>query len=222
MGVITDYINRIIHGDCIAVMKTMPAESVDLIATDPPYLVRYQSRDGRSIVNDENSEWLVPAYSEMYRVLKNNRFLVSFYSWNKVDYFFSAWKQAGFRVVGHLVWVKNYHSNERFVRYSHEAAYLLAKGEPEKPQTALRDVLDWTYTGDELHPTQKPVMALLPVILAFSKVGDIVLDPFSGSGTTAVAARSLGRRFIGIELDKTYAGISEERLRLGAKEGERG
>ena len=125
-------------------------------------------------------------------------------------------------MVGHLVWVKNYHSNERFVRYSHEAAYLLAKGEPEKPQTALRDVLDWTYTGDELHPTQKPVMALLPVILAFSKVGDIVLDPFSGSGTTAVAARSLGRRFIGIELDETYAGIAEERLRRVAKEGERG
>ena len=132
-----------------------------------------------------------------------------------------AWKQVGFRPVGHLVWVKNYHSNERFVRYSHEAAYLLAKGEPEKPQTALRDVLDWTYTGDELHPTQKPLMALLPVILTFSKFGDVVLDPFAGSGTTAVAARYLGRRFIGIELDQHYAAIAEERLRQIERGGER-
>jgi len=221
MEVINDYINRIINGDCVEVMKTMPDGCVDLIATDPPYLVSYQSRDGRRIANDANSEWLVPAFSEMYRVLKDNRFLVSFYSWNKVDQFFAAWKQVGFRPVGHLVWVKNYHSNERFVRYSHEAAYLLAKGEPEKPQTALRDVLDWTYTGDELHPTQKPLMALLPIILTFSKFGDIVLDPFAGSGTTAVAARFLGRRFIGIELDKNYAAIAEERLRQIERGGER-
>src|SRR3954453_18745654 len=131
MGVLQDYLQRIIHGDCITVMRTMPSECVDLIATDPPYLVGYQSRDGRSILNDENDAWLLPSFAQMYRVLKNNRFLVSFYSWNRVDRFFEAWKSAGFRVVGHLVFVKNYHSNERFVRYSHEAAYLLAKGEPE-------------------------------------------------------------------------------------------
>jgi adenine-specific DNA-methyltransferase len=220
MGVISDYTNRIIYGDCIDVMKTMPDACVDLIATDPPYLVGYQSRDGRSIKNDKTSDWLVPAYSQMYRVLKDNRFLVSFYSWNKADYFFRAWRTAGFRPVGHLVWVKRYHSNERFVRYCHEAAYLLAKGEPEKPQAALRDVLDWTYTGDTLHPTQKPVTAMLPIISSFSKRGEVVLDPFCGSGTTAVAARSLGRRFIGVELDKTYAQIAENRLRN--EEGDRG
>jgi adenine-specific DNA-methyltransferase len=155
----------------------------------------------------------------LYRVLKDKRFLVSFYSWNKVDYFFLAWKQTGFRPVGHLVWVKRYHSSERFLRYAHEQAYLLAKGEPEKPQAALRDVLDWTYTGDKLHPTQKPVTAMLPIISSFSKRGEVVLDPFCGSGTTAVAARSLGRRFIGVELDKPYAQIAEERLRNEAGDG---
>src|SRR5690242_326488 len=56
MGVINDYTNRIIHGDCIEVMKSMPERCVDLIATDPPYLVSYQSRDGRRIANDANSE----------------------------------------------------------------------------------------------------------------------------------------------------------------------
>src|SRR5260370_14901518 len=176
-------------------MKEIPAASVDLITTDTPYLVNYQSRDGRSIANDNTSEWLLPAFTEMYRVLKYGRFMVCFYSWNKVDRFFAAWKGAGFRPVGHLVWTKNYCSNERFVGYSHECAYLLAKGEPPLPSIALRDVLDWKSTGNKFHPTQKPVMGLLPVITAFSHPSDILFDPFAGSGTTAIAALALGRRY---------------------------
>jgi adenine-specific DNA-methyltransferase len=213
MKSIQEFVNRIVTGDCIEVMKEMPNASVDFIATDPPYLVRYTSRDGRSIANDNTSEWLVPAFAQMYRVLKPDRFLLSFYGWNKVDRFFAAWRASGFHPVGHLVWTKNYHSNERFVRYSHDCAYLLAKGEPQLPAIALRDVLDWQYTGNELHPTQKPVMALLPVIMAFSHMSDIVFDPFIGSGTTAIAARILGRRYIGIEIDPIYAHKAEDRVK---------
>ena len=213
MKPIHEFVNRIITGDCVEVMKEIPSASIDFISTDPPYLVRYTSRDDRSIANDDNSNWLMPAFAQMYRVLKYDRFLLCFYGWNKVDRFFAAWRAAGFYPVGHLVWVKDYHSNERYVRYSHESAYLLAKGNPSKPSIALSDVLEWKYTGDELHPTQKPVMALLPVILAFSHVGDLVLDPFAGSGTTAVASQELGRRYIGIELDPTYAAKAQERVR---------
>jgi adenine-specific DNA-methyltransferase len=217
MKPIHEFVNRIITGDCIEVMKEIPSTSIDFIATDPPYLVRYTSRDGRRIVNDDTRNWLMPAFAEMYRVLKYDRFMLCFYGWNKVDRFFAAWKAAGFYPVGHLVWIKDYHSNERFVRYSHESAYLLAKGKPVRPQIALRDVLDWKYTGDELHPTQKPVMALLPVIMAFSRLGEIILDPFAGSGSTAVAAQDLGRRYIGIEIDPKYARKAEERLRCESR-----
>ena len=213
MKTIHEFVNRIITGDCVEVMKEIPSASIDFISTDPPYLARYTSRDDRSIANDDNSNWLMPAFAQMYRVLKYDRFLLCFYGWNKVDRFFAAWRAAGFYPVGHLVWVKDYHSNERYVRYSHESAYLLAKGNPSKPSIALSDVLEWKYTGDELHPTQKPVMALLPVILAFSHVGDLILDPFAGSGTTAVAAQELGRRYIGIELDPAYAQKAQERVR---------
>jgi site-specific DNA-methyltransferase (adenine-specific) len=214
MNTIQPHINQIITGDCINVMQTFPTASIDLIITDPPYLVGYRSRDGRPVPNDNTDVWLTPAFTEMYRVLKHNRFAVSFYGWRKADVFLAAWKHIGFRPVGHLVWSKDYHSNnqERFLRYSHESAYLLAKGEPAKPKIALRDVLEWRYTGDELHPTQKPVMAIIPLLMAFSNVRDIVLDPFAGSGTTAVAAQALGRRYIGIELDPKYARIAEERL----------
>jgi len=212
MHTINTFTNRIMCGDCRDVMREMPSASVDLVVTDPPYLVNYRSRDGRGYPNDDNELWLLPAFAQIGRVLKRDRFCVSFYGWNKADRFLAAWKAAGLYPVGHLVWVKDYHSKERFVRYSHESAYLLAKGNPPKPRIALRDVLDWRYTGDTLHPTQKPVMAILPLILAYSQVGDIVLDPFAGSGTTAVAAAALGRRYIGIELEPQYARIAEERL----------
>lgn len=212
MNTIHPFTNQIICGDCTKVMRTMPSASVDLVVTDPPYLVNYRSRDGRRYPNDDNDRWLKHAFAEVSRVLKHDRFCVSFYGWSKADRFLAAWKAAGLQPVGHLVWTKNYYSQERFVRYSHESAYLLAKGSPPKPRIGLRDVLDWRYTGDVLHPTQKPVMAMLPLIMAYSKVDDIVLDPFAGSGTTAVAAHTLGRRYIGIELDPQYARIAEERL----------
>lgn len=73
-------------------------------------------------------------------------------------------------------------------------------------------MLEWKYTHNTLHPTQKPVMSILPLILTFSFVGDIVLDPFCGSGTTALAARTLGRRYIGIEIERKYCEIARKRL----------
>jgi len=217
MKSIYEFENRIITGDCIQVMQEMPAASIDFIATDPPYLVNYTSRDGRRMVGDDKSGWLFSAFAHMYRVLKYNRFMLSFYGWNRADRFLVAWRTAGFHVVGHLVWVKRYHSNEGYVRYRHEQAYLLSKGAPIRPQVALSDVLEWKFSGNKFHPTQKPVMALVPPILAFSRSGDIVLDPFLGSGTTAVASRLLGRRYIGIEIDPKYARLAEERLKSEGK-----
>src|SRR5436190_821631 len=60
------------------------------------------------------------------------------------------------------------------------------------------------YTGNNLHPTQKPVSVLTPLVESFSNPGDVVLDPFCGSGSTLLAARELNRRFLGIELSKQY------------------
>lgn len=204
--------NRILLGNCIDLMSNLPANSVDFVLTDPPYLVNYRDRYGRSIQNDVNAEWIKPAFAEIYRLLKQGAFCVSFYSWTRVDRFMAAWRSAGFHAVGHLVFRKAYASQSRFLRYQHEQAYLLAKGKPAFPVDPIPDVIDMPYSGNGLHPTQKPVSALVPLIKSFSREGDLVLDPFCGSGSTLIAARSLNRRYLGIELDPEYHAVATKRL----------
>ena len=187
--------SRFMLGDSVQIMSTFPDAAVDFILTDPPYLVGFKDRSGRSIANDVTDEWVQPAFEQMYRVLKPDALAVSFYGWNKVDVFMAAWKQAGFRIVGHLVFTKSYASKAAFVGYRHECAYLLAKGRPQVPGQPLPDVLPWAYSGNRHHPTEKPVGSLQPLIESFTRPGDIVLDPFAGSGSTCVAAAKCGRSY---------------------------
>lgn len=208
----TNFRNTIQHGDCLEVMRRMQARSVDFILTDPPYLVRHKSRDGRSIVNDDNADWLDPAAQAMFRVLKRDSLCVSFYGWTQTDRFIAAWRKAGFRIVGHIVFRKSYTSRARFVGYSHESAYVLAKGRPALPANPPADVIDFPYSGNRLHPTQKPVAALVPLIDAFCPRDGLVLDPFCGSASSLVAARDAGRAYLGIELDQGYHAIAARRL----------
>jgi len=204
--------SRYVLGDSVQVMAGFPSNSIDFVLTDPPYLVGYTDRSGRSIANDKNDEWVRPAFREMFRVLKPDSLAVSFYGWNRVDTFMSAWKQAGFRVVGHMVFTKPYASKSAFVGYQHECAYILAKGRPAVPAQPRSDVQPWEYTGNRHHPTEKPVSILQPLIESFTQPGAIVLDPFAGSGSTCVAAVQAGRRYIGIELLEQYHTIGQQRL----------
>lgn len=182
--------SRFVLGNCIDVMTRIPDNAIDFILTDPPYLVGFRDRSGRTIAGDKTDEWLQPACNEMYRVLKKDALMVSFYGWNRVDRFMAAWKNAGFSVVGHLVFTKNYTSKAAYVGYRHECAYILAKGRPRLPQNPLPDVLGWKYSGNRHHPTEKPVTSLQPLIESFTHPNAIVLDPFAGSGSTCVAASS--------------------------------
>jgi adenine-specific DNA-methyltransferase len=80
------------------------------------------------------------------------------------------------------------------------------------PTRPIPDVIEWQYTGNKLHPTQKPVDALRPLVRSLSYPGDIIFDPFCGSGSTLVAAQIEGRDFVGIELDSRYFEIARTRL----------
>jgi len=154
------------------------------VLTDPPYIARYKSRDGRTVPNDDNSAWLKPAFGETFRVLRRDTFCVSFYGWPHADRFIQAYRAAGSRVAGHFVFPKRYTCGSKFLRYQHECAYLLAKGYPKEPADTIGDVIDWTYSGNKLHPTPKPLSVLLPMVETFSPPRGVVLDPFSGSGSS--------------------------------------
>lgn len=204
--------NQVIHGDCIQALRSLPSESVDLVLTDPPYGVRYRDRDGRSIANDCDLGNILGAFGDLYRVLRPNTFCVSFYGWNTVGAFMAAWRSAGFHPIGHIVWHKGYASRRGFLKARHEQAYLLAKGHPAQPACPLDDVLPWEYSGNRVHPTEKAVSVLAPLIQSFSRAGDLVLDPFAGSCSTLVAAALNGRRCIGIELEEKYVELGRCRL----------
>ncbi len=204
--------NTIMCGDARELLAALPGESVDLVVTDPPYLCRYRDRDSRRIANDDNPEAVLSVYDEVFRVLKPNSYCISFYGWTAIAAFAGAWERAGFRSIGHIVWTKPYASRASHTQYRHESAFVLAKGYPRKPAQPISDVRDWQYTGNKAHPTEKAVSVIAPLVNGFSKLGDLVLDPFSGTGSTAVAAALNGRQYIGVELEQKYCAIAEKRL----------
>ena len=216
MRIYSDDAVEIVLGDCLDVMKAMPDGSVDFVLTDPPYGVGWQSHRRivryDEIANDRTLEWVEPVFAEVFRVLKPDSLCLSFYGWPEVDLFVSAWKRVGFALKSHVVWVKTAFGLGWFTRVQHEQAFLLAKGEPKKPDVAPPDVVKAAGTGNELHPSQKPMDALAPYITAYTKPGDVVLDPFMGSGSTLRACKELGRRAIGIEIDERYAQTAAERM----------
>ena len=193
---------RLFQGDCLHILPTFPDHSVGLVVTDPPYGVNYVDRCGRTVANDDQLDWIEPAFAEIARLLKPNRFCVSFLGWFEAERFFSAWKRCGLSVVGNIVFSKRYASSQRSLAWHHESAMLLSKGYPTMTGPPLRSVQPWKYTGNRCHPTQKPVSAMERLISAFGQPGEIVLDPFMGSGSTLLAAADLEYPFIGIELDR--------------------
>lgn len=206
--------NPIICGEAAQELKRMPDGCVDLVVTDPPYLINYKDRSHRTVANDNNPDAVLSVFDEVYRVLKNDSYCISFYGWSAIAAFSSKWEELGFRVVGQLIWPKPYASSSRVTRCQHECAFILAKGNPPVPRQPISDVQAWQYSGNVLHPTEKNVSILTPLIRSFSRPGALVLDPFAGSGSTCVAAATTGRNYIGIELESRYCQTARNRLRL--------
>ena len=206
-------VGKVTHGDCLKVCASCRMLARTWFSPTRLILCATTTEAGRRVPNDDNTLWMFPAFAELYRVLKPDSYAISFYGWGKAERFLSVWRECGFRPVGHFVWVKRYASCVRRVQMKHEQAYLLAKGNPLPPASPPADVLPWSYTGNRLHPTQKPVASLTPLIEAFSPIGGLVLDPFAGSGSTGVAARLCRRRFLLIEKDAAYCRTAQERLR---------
>lgn len=190
----TPKLNTVYCGDCVQIMSRIAAQSVECAITDPPNLVGYA----------DSGDWVRPAFTQVYRLLKPGSFCVSFYDWRKVDIFVAAWRAIGFRIAGHVVFRKRYAASTQFLANHHEQAYLLAKGDVEPGLSPMSDVIEWESNSSKLHPMQKPVEILMPLVEAFSRPADAVLDPFCGSGSTLRAAGLCQRNFVGIELDREH------------------
>jgi len=211
----TDRAVSIFCGDCRDLLRALPSDSVDMVLTDPPYGVGYRGRwgaDSPAIAGDEGPTIMLPAFTEIWRLLKPDSLCLSFYGWPHADEFLRTWKRIGFRPVSHIVCIKNNIGLGYFSRSQHETAFLLAKGNPRRPEPAMSDVFAWEREPCVFHPSQKPLQVISRLLSTFTDEGDLVLDPFMGSGTTLVAARSLGRRAIGIEIEERYCEIAAQRL----------
>lgn len=206
---------RIHHGDSLEVMPTLRDRSFDFVLTDPPYLVDYKGRwdgDKKGIVGDDNDSWVYPAFEHIHRVLKDDSFCVTFYGWPHADVFVGTFKALGFRIVSHLAFVKNVWGLGRFTRGQHETAFLLAKGKPPPPANGISDVFEWVREHDTVHPNQKPLCAMRKVLSTYAPEGAAVLDPFMGSGVVLRAAKDLGMKASGIEIEREWCDYAVARM----------
>lgn len=121
---------------------------------------------------------------------------------------------AGFELKSHFVWIKSNIGLGWFSRGQHEVAYLLTKGSPQKPILAPSDVLYANGTGNDYHPTQKPVSLMTQILESYLPSEEMVLDPFAGSCSTLAAAKQLRRRAIGIEIEEKYCEIAARRCEM--------
>lgn len=217
--------DKIINADCLDILKQLPDKCVDLVLTDPPYGINYQSglreQKYEKIQDDNNLNWLPIVLGELKRISKDDAIWYIFCSLHNVDIF----KQeiGKFRNVKNiLVWNKNnFGSGDLKCDYAPKYEMIIYCND-NKPLNGKRiaNVLNYARTDNSLHPTQKPVDLFSVLVQKASNENDLVLDCFSGSGTTAIACHKLKRRFICIEKDKDYYEASVKRLEDVQKQGE--
>ena len=212
-----DYINKVIQGDCLEVMKGMPDKCVDAVITDIPYNISQESNGLREIDYGEwdkniSLETVNQWVSEMARLTKGSLYI--FCGNEQFSPIFSQLKQLGF-IVRKYVWLKTNPSvmNGQNFWLSSDELCVCAKlpssyynGNCEKAYKVIG-----SPTG-RVHPTQKPIELMNEFIIRSVPEGGLVLDPFAGSGTTLRACKDQNRNFIGVERDTTYVEIINERL----------
>jgi len=245
---IEKYLNKIIQGDCLELLKTVPDGSVDIVFADPPFNLKKKYKSYQdSLEFKEYIDWCKNWITEMVRVTKptGSIFLHNIPKWltyysamlNEVANFkhWISWDAPSSPMgkslqpghYGILFYTKSKKGNKFYeIRHPHKrdrkTGYLMKDYGGKKDGLhpfgpLISDV--WTDIHrikhnkfrDE-HPCQLPVHLLERIILMSTDKDDIVLDPFSGTGTTAIAAKRLNRNYIGFELDKNYIAISTKKL----------
>lgn len=238
MNIIEKYRNKIINGDCLEIMKTMPDESVDLVVTSPPYNLKNSTgngmKDGRggkwknakliegyadyndNLPHEKYVEWQRACLSEMYRIIKNDGAIFYNHKWRVQNGLLQDRQDivSGFPVRQIIIWKRKggINFNRGYFLPTYEVVYLIAKPDfvLAPKANAYGDVWEFKQETKNPHPAPYPV-ALTDRIIS-STNARLVLDPFMGSGTTAISCMKLDRDFIGIELSEEYCEMANTRI----------
>ena len=216
---------KIYNDDCLNAMRNIDKDSIDLIVTDPPYLINYKTNHRKNkeddfckpIKGDDDYKLIENYIKECYRILKNNSAMYIFCNGDRVDYFKQNLEKAGFKIKNMIIWVKNnWTAGDLKAQFGkqYEIIFLVNKGRKKFNGKRITDVWNFDRVAGkkQLHQNQKPVELLEQCILKHSNEDDIVFDGFMGVGSVGVACKNTNRRFVGVELEERYFNIAKERI----------
>jgi DNA modification methylase len=246
--VIEDFVDRVICGDCLEIMKGIPDGSVDLVLTDPPYAIsnevtitrgrnrmKFKGKDikhdfgewNRFSSLDEFMNWTYNWVDEAVRILRNGGMFCSYFDRDKIN-FLSAFlqKHFSFKLKGYYAdlksnpvpqarkvkWMDGWEIIGMWQKPGGKLTYNYHLGQAK--DWGIRAIVGHTTKedGERNHPCQKPTRLGEKFISYWTNEGDIVIDPFCGTGAFLVACQELNRQFVGIDIDPVYCKIGEQRL----------
>lgn len=236
---LSNFRNKILCGNAVDLMKEMPAGSVDLIVTSPPYNLKNSTgngmKDGRGgkwsnaalmngyvdhgddMPHDQYVEWQRNCLGAMVRLLPENGVIFYNHKWRVQGGLLQDRHDIvdGFPVRQIIIWKRKggINFNRGYFLPTYEVIYIIAKSKfMLAPQAnAVGDVWDFAQEFNNKHPAPFPVKLIERIISSTN--AKVVLDPFVGSGTTAIAAINLNRDYIGLDISKEYCDMAEERIK---------
>jgi len=223
----------IYHADCLAVLEAMEPDAVDVVMMDPPYSSGARNsaslrarRSMRRTQGKYGDRWIATdnltshgfamlvrlTAAELLRVTKKDGHLFSWIDWRQCPVLHGAIESAGWGIRACLVWDKCHFGMGNGFRQQAEFVLHGSKGTGDNfVRHDLGTVFRAKREKTDIHPTMKPETIVMPMISAVP--GDVVFDPFMGSGTTLFAARRLGKRAIGVDVDEQWCEVAANRLR---------
>jgi len=211
------------HGDSLEIMDELTPGSVAHVVTDPPYILQAGSSSTKGSKTGgwadmmNASHWYTAWYKQCGELLNSYGSLWTFGNWRTLPAMQRAAIDSGLPATSLLIWDKMWigPAGPQALRSSHEVCMVMAREGFKLPDRSQADVLRVQGSSSKPtgHPAEKPVALLRRIVeLTGAKPGDLILDPFTGSGTGLVAARELGCRAIGIEAEEKWCEVAAERL----------
>ncbi len=240
-----DFINKIICGDAINVMRKIPKETIDLVVTSPPYNLKNSTgngmKDGRggkwanaalqkgyshhddSMPHDKYVKWQRECLEEMMRTIPENGAIFYNHKWRVQNGLLQDRQDIvnGFPVRQIIIWRRKggFNFNAGYFLPTYEVIYLIAKSKFKlaSKANAFGDVWEFTQEMKNIHPAAFPVSLIDRIVSSTS--AKVILDPFMGSGTTALSALNFNRSYIGIDISPQYCKMAEQRIKRHMSQG---